>query len=82
MEYCLRPLYGGFQRIEVFGPIRDDLVHEGQRLDCSSLHHIDDYAANDALQFLQIGQSIHYSASDRPAERMANYYHILVGETL
>jgi hypothetical protein len=68
VEYCVRPFYGRFQRIEVFGSISDDLIHEGQSLNGSSFHHIDNYAPHDTLQFLQIGQSIHHSASDRATE--------------
>ena len=66
----------------MFGSISDDLIHEGQSLNGSSFHHIDNYAPHDTLQFLQIGQSIHYSASDRATQWMPNYYHIFVRETL
>lgn len=66
----------------MLGPVCDDLVHEGQRLDGCSLHHVDYDAAHHSLQLLPVRQLVGDPAADGASQRVPNDHHVLLGEAL
>jgi hypothetical protein len=82
MRVHVRPFNCSLKRIEVFGAVSYDLVHEGQRLNGSSFHHIDDCTPNQSLQFFHIGEDVYNSAGDRSSKGMTDNNNILFGKAL
>lgn len=66
----------------MFGPICDDLIHEGECFDGSSFDNIDDDASDNPLQLFQVGQSIDNPAGDGSSEGVSHHHHVLFRETL
>ena len=60
----IAPLDAVVNGVKMFGSVGNDLVHEGKGLNGGSFNHIDDNAAANPLQFLNIGESFNNSAGN------------------